>query len=251
MPASGVVEAGAGDEHGSQAIEAALDGPGRLEQPDQVARTAGNDIGPGGRQLFDGGGRAHVQRRHARLAGAEDELPVGQVGARRQHADEDVVAGDAGQLEPAAAQLGQALDVLGRRPDGEAVVDVPVQRLVHGVDEALVHGPLPAPELGPEHPGDQADTGVLLDALLVGPQDDRRRVDDVVEGGQRQLVEVGPALDAPLPDAGLVEAHLVVGRVRVDVLGQVAAQGPVLGVPDPRRLAPLPCHTGNVIHRHA
>ena len=243
MPAGDVVEAAAGDEHCAQPVEVAIDRASRLEEPDQVARPPGDDVGPGRSQLLDSGGRVHVQRRHARLAAAEHELPVRQVWARRENAHEDVVPGDAGQLEPTPAQLGQALDVLGRRPDGEAVVDVPVKGLVHGVDEALVHGPLPAPELGPEHPGDEADARELLDALFVGPEHDRRRIDDVVEGRQRQLVEVVPSLHAPLADARLVEANLVVGRVRIDVLRQVAAQGPILSFLDPRRLAPLPRHS--------
>ena len=117
------------------------------------------------------------------LAAAEHELPVRQVRSRREHADQHVVAGHAGQLEPPPPQLGEAFDVLGRGPDREPVVDVPVERLVDGVDEALVDRPLPAPELGPEDPGHQADPGILLDVLFVGPEDDRGRVDDLVERG--------------------------------------------------------------------
>jgi len=63
-----------------------------------------------------------------------------------------------------------------------------VEGLVDGVDEALVHDPLPSPELGPEHAGHESDAGELLDALLVGPEHDRRGVDDVVEGRRAEHV---------------------------------------------------------------
>src|SRR5438552_371791 len=86
---------------------------------------------------------------HAATTAAPDELPVGKVGPRREDAGDDVVRVEPGPLEPSSTELADALDVVRRRPDRDALVDVPVHRLEHRVDEALVQQRLGPAELGP------------------------------------------------------------------------------------------------------
>ena len=76
-----------------------------------------------------------VQRGHAGAPAAEHDLPVREMRSRGDGAHDGVVGPHASVGQHAAAPLGQAVEVLRRRGDQQPLVDMPVHRLVHGVEQ--------------------------------------------------------------------------------------------------------------------
>ena len=173
-------------------------------------------------------GRSEVHGGHAAGPCAQRELPEGCLVGREPDREKPIGAHDAGALEQTSAQITEATQVRGRPAGPEDAVTCPQQRFVAGSEPLVVElGSTPG-QSGGVAAETKADRALRADQVLGRLQQVACSAADLVERGRadtREFVEPG---DATVIDAGRVEGSAVDVHVRMDLVGEVAAQVPEL-----------------------
>jgi hypothetical protein len=206
--------------------------------PPQRCRRADEHAGGVAGDLGAGGGVTEVEGGDPAAPAPEGDGPEGQVATRRQQRDHGVVAPHPGQPQGPAAEIGQAVEVGGRRRHQQRPVVVEVDGAEPGVD-LLVDERRPPAGDGRPPPAEPVRR----------PRQPRGRRSqdrfDAVDGGRVDRGQPGEIVGAPQlparPQPGAVEPTRLGGGERVDLLPEVPDEQAIpLGVaPSGRQAVPV------------